>query len=374
MITGLNSLTSEQNLKINNTLSKIENVFRPFLPGKTIDPGISEELRSILKLLLKQDMTGYHGEGRVNVTILLSDIRGFTSLVEETSPDIIINLLNQYFSKMCTIIDRHHGKIDKFMGDSIMVLFGTSPTGDDDVLPALICAAEMQIAMDDLNSHFRQFGFPELYMGIGINTGEVTAGMIGSELHWEYTVIGDEVNLTSRIEAYSLRGQVLISQSTYDQTKKYIKTGDGVEVDVKGKKRPVILYELKTIEYPVRIDVPGREIRKSPRVNVLLPFYFQRITAKAVKSQTYQGIILDISYNGLMVELPKELKAFSEIKLSFNFYAINEQYTDIYAKVLNCWENKNDTFQCSLEFSSLGIDSAKGIKKCVHHLIQGDAV
>jgi len=368
-----NPFTSDQDSKIKNAVSKIETIFRPYLKKKTIDPSISKELRSMLSLFLQKDTASHHKAGKMNVTILISDIRGFTSLVEEIPSDVVIGLLNQYFASMCSIIKRHHGTIDKFMGDSIMVVFNTPETGKDDVLNALICASEMQLAMDDLNTHFRQFGLPDLYMGIGINTGMVMAGMIGSEFYWEYTVIGDAVNLASRIEAYSLRGQVLISQNTYDLTRKHIKVGSGVEVYVKGKRAPVVLYELKRIDHPFRIDLPRRELRRSPRVPVNLPFTFQCIIGKSIETQTHQGLVKDISYNGLRVEIPMELKIFSEIKFSLIFFVFNEKYTDIYAKVLRCWKKGKHTFHCSLEFSLFGKDAARGIKKFVQHMIQKDA-
>ena len=370
----LNSFTSEQDSKINLALSRIEKIFRPHLLKKTIDPVLSEELRILLSDFLQRDKSSRQKPGKTNVTILISDIRGFTSLVEEIPSDVVISLLNQYFATMCSIVSRHHGTIDKFMGDSIMVIFDTPETGKKDVLNALICASEMQIAMDDLNTHFKQFDFPELYMGIGINTGMVMAGMIGSEFYWEYTVIGDAVNIASRIEAYSLRGQVLISQKTYDLARQYVKVGDGIEVYVKGKREPVVLYELKRIEHPLRIDLPRRELRKSPRANVNLPFDFQCIKSKSIESKTYQGLVKDMSYNGLKVEIPGELEVLSEIKFSLNFYIFNEKYTDNYAKVLRCREKENGNFLCNLEFTQFGRGAARGIKKFVQHMIQSDAL
>jgi len=141
------------------------------------------------------------------VTIVLADLRGFTAISESFPPTAVLELLNRYLGRMSEIIFRHEGAIDKFMGDSIMVLFGAPNAHDDDVQRALACAVEMQLAMEEINDDNKRRGMPELFMGIGINTGTVMAGLLGSELYSEYTVIGDEVNLTSRIEAFSLRGQ-----------------------------------------------------------------------------------------------------------------------------------------------------------------------
>ncbi len=178
------------------------------------------------------------------VTIHISDLRGFTSVAEKYTALGMVELLNRYFERMSEIIIRHGGTIDKFMGDAIMVLFGAPIVRDDDIEAALACAIEMQIAMDDINGQNKAYGIAPLYMGIGINTGEVVVGHLGSTLHSEYTVIGDQVNLASRVEAHSLRGQILLSENTYLLARDFIETGDVNEVKVKGKKSSLRIYEL----------------------------------------------------------------------------------------------------------------------------------
>src|SRR5687767_12758656 len=117
---------------------------------------------------------------------------------------------------MSEIIVRHSGAIDKFMGDAIMVVFSANPGAPGtDAKHAAACAVEMQVAMDALNREHRAAQLPELYMGIGINTGTVLAGRIGSELYSAFTVIGEEVNIAARIEAFCLRGQILVSEATF---------------------------------------------------------------------------------------------------------------------------------------------------------------
>ena len=156
------------------------------------------------------------------VTILLSDLRGFTAMSENYSPSSIIELLNRYLTTMNEIIiTQYGGTIDKFMGDSVMALFGVSESKSDDIERALNCALDMQIAMDKINKTNRSMGLPNLFMGIGINSGKVIAGKVGSELRSEYTVIGDEVNLAARISAYSMRGQILISNNVFKKTKDF---------------------------------------------------------------------------------------------------------------------------------------------------------
>jgi adenylate cyclase len=123
---------------------------------------------------------------------------------------------------------------------------------------AVLTAVEMQIAMDEINRDNKQLGMPELFMGIGINTGVVMAGLLGSDLYSEYTVIGDEANLTSRIEAFSLRGQILVSQNTFERCRDFVKTSDPMQVHVKGKADPVSLREVLAIP-SLNVEVPRQE-------------------------------------------------------------------------------------------------------------------
>ena len=158
---------------------------------KTIDnKELNSKILDILNDAIKRDSI----TESIEVTILLSDLRGFTAMSENYTPTFVIELLNRYFTIMNKIIvTKYGGLIDKFMGDSIMVLFGAPKSKGNDAERAINCALEMQIAMDDINAANASIGLPNLYMGIGINTGKVVAGNIGSELHSEYTVIGDEV-------------------------------------------------------------------------------------------------------------------------------------------------------------------------------------
>src|SRR3954451_5418424 len=158
-----------------------------------------------------------------DVTILLADLRGFTSLSASHPAGIVLEVLNQCFVTTSETIGRHHGTIDKFAGDSIMAIFA-------DAREAVTCAVELQVAMHKLNAQHRRRKLPELYMGIGVNTGHVMAGLVGSELYSAYALTGEDVRLTSHIEAFILCGQVMTCQSTYSMTGDFASTGDGMEV------------------------------------------------------------------------------------------------------------------------------------------------
>jgi len=120
----------------------------------------------------------------------MGDLRGFTFFSEAHPAEVVLEVLNSYLIEMSRVVVRHGGMVDKFMGDSIMALFGAEKTGQGDVRGAVTCAVEMQIAMMALNARHKKSGMPPVFMGIGINTGLVTAGLFGSELYSVFSVVG----------------------------------------------------------------------------------------------------------------------------------------------------------------------------------------
>ena len=179
------------------------------------------------------------------VVIFFSDIRGFTSMSENMTPDAVAQLLGEYFNEMVEIVFRHGGTLDKFIGDAIMALWGAPLASEDDADKALRAAMDMQRALVPLNEHWKATGKPEIAIGIGINFGEVFAGNIGSEQRMEYTVLGDAVNTASRLCSNAGRGEIMISEPLF----KRLKTPPDVEarepIKVKGKAQPVPIYLAK---------------------------------------------------------------------------------------------------------------------------------
>lgn len=305
------------------------------------------------------------------VTILLADLRGFTSITAAYPAGVVIELLNRCFGNMSEIIVRHYGTIDKFMGDSIMVIFfGNPAVPGEDVRRALRCAIDMQIGMDWLNRRHKQTNMPELYMGIGINTGTVMAGILGSEVYSAYTVIGEDVNLASRIEAFSLRGQILISDGTFKFCGDFANTGEPMEVYVKGRSNRVRLREVLGIP-SLGVEVPRQEIRRSPRVEVKLPFSYQLLDNKIVIPQRTAGVILDIGYHGFLAELVnRKHDLYTELKIEIELPLVDYKAIDIYGRVVKIVE-RGDRFQFGLEFTSVTAETNSQIQLFVQMLIQG---
>ncbi len=183
------------------------------------------------------------GERR-RASILFADIRGFTSMSERLAPEEIVSMLNEYFTVMVDIIITHEGNLDKFIGDAMMAIFGAPLRHPDDPLRAVRTAVDMQRALLELNEERDRRGAEAIYIGIGIATGDVVAGNIGSEKRMEYSVIGDEVNLAARIQSKSGKQKILICPETFKAVQGEMKTIPLEPVMLKGKSHPVQIYEV----------------------------------------------------------------------------------------------------------------------------------
>lgn len=186
------------------------------------------------------------GGESLSVTILFTDIRSFTSISEQMDPQSLVSLLNEYFTEMVSIVMQENGVVDKYIGDAIMAVFGAPVPNASDPINAVRAAVRMRHALRGLNVRLSTRGMPVLRTGIGIHTGEVVAGNIGCDRRMEYTVIGDAVNLASRLETSTkeLGVDVLISEDTYELTKHVVEARPVREITVKGRQQPVKSYEV----------------------------------------------------------------------------------------------------------------------------------
>lgn len=187
---------------------------------------------------------------RTVVTILFVDIRNFTRISENLSPQDVTSILNEYFSAIEPVIGKYHGIVNKYMGDGVLAVFGEPIKDDNHALNAINCGVEITEKVKILREKLLKEGKPKIEIGIGINTGEVFAGNIGTEERLEYTVIGDNVNLAYRIESYNqiLRTSFLISQYTYEYVKDYVDVVKLSHVEIKGKSKPIDIYEVLKIK------------------------------------------------------------------------------------------------------------------------------
>jgi len=178
------------------------------------------------------------------VTIMMSDIRGFTTIAEQLAPNQVVTLINRYLAAMTDIIMSHQGTIDEFIGDAILAVFGAPQRRDDDADRAVKCAMAMQEAMQDINRQNREEGLPEIATGIALNTGPVIAGNIGSERRSKYGFVGHPMNVTSRIEDMTAGGDIMVSASTLEKLQANFKVGESRELNVKGIEQTVIVHQI----------------------------------------------------------------------------------------------------------------------------------
>ncbi len=216
-----------------NSEERVRHIFQKYVPPEIIDEVLKTKGE---KLLIGKKATA---------TILFSDIRSFTSISEKLSAEELVTSLNTYFNIMVSIIIEHKGTIDKFIGDAIMAIFGAPVLHADDPLQAVLTSLSMLDSLKSFNRNQTAAGKPPFKIGIGLNTGEVVIGNIGSQQKLDYTCIGDTVNLASRLEGLTkLYGApIIISEYTYKECNSEIMAREIDSVRVKGKVKPVKIYE-----------------------------------------------------------------------------------------------------------------------------------
>lgn len=213
---------------------RIMKLFQKYVPENVVLQALQEAEGSI-----------FEGESRI-ISVLFSDIRNFTSIAERVDPKVIVAALNEYFSIMTDCVKQYKGTVNKFLGDGMLAIFGAPVSYLDNQDNAVYCALEMVRKLEVFNDRFAEKLGGPISIGIGIDTGEVIAGNIGSEERVEYTVIGDTVNTSSRIESLTKQkpNSILISESTYHNVKDIVVTVPWEPIEVKGKAEKLQVYEL----------------------------------------------------------------------------------------------------------------------------------
>jgi HD-GYP domain-containing protein (c-di-GMP phosphodiesterase class II) len=219
----------------NSKLSNLRYAFSRYVSHQLVDG-----------ILSNPDEIKLGGERR-KVSILFADIRGFTSMAERMKPEEVVDLLNTYLSALSEIIFRFEGTLDKYIGDCVMAVFGAPISHYNDAERATITAIEMQRYVDEINSKRKKKGLPEVEVGVGLSTGYVISGNMGSVDRMDYTVIGDVVNIAARLEGIAGRGQILITKDVYEEVKYVVEAVFLDSINVKGRAEPVEVYEVKDL-------------------------------------------------------------------------------------------------------------------------------
>jgi len=250
------------------------------------------------------------GGVKTGVTLLMTDLRGFSNIAEPMDPARVVTLLNHYLGAMTSVIQRHDGTIDEFIGDAILVVFNAPLPQADHARRALRCAVEMQREMDAVNAWNQANGLPTLGMGIGVHTGDVVVGNIGSPQRQKYGVVGATVNLAARVESYTVGGQVLATEAVV------VAAGEGLEIGGEHQVFP------KGASQPLRLlDVQGvGELRLPQRLSTLRPIAplevrIRPLIGKDLSPDATEGTLHALSADEGLLRCPLELTLWQNLAL-----------------------------------------------------------
>jgi len=283
-------------------------------------------------LLSSPEALGLGGESR-RITVMMTDLRGFTALSERLAPHEVVRLLNHYFEYMVEICQRHNGTINEIIGDGLLVFFGAPMRSDSHERQAIACALEMQLAMEQVNRESAAMGLPALEMGIGLNSGEVVVGNIGSSKRAKYAAVGSDVNLTARIESYTVGGEILVSNAVLSRAGEGVEVVESRQVSPKGVKEPMTIYSIGALRGADQTLVLARQEEAFRELATPLEVLFTALEGKHMGEAKQSARIIALSAQSALltdcVEPPERLT-----NLMLNLTHATWQGRDIYAKVM----------------------------------------
>ena len=311
---------------------------------------VSEEVAaSILQSPEGLEMGGEERE----VTILMSDLRGFTALAARLAPHEVIEFLNLYLEAMVDVISRYEGTIDEIIGDAVLVIFGAPLALADHAAKAVACGLAMQLAMAEVNRRLTAKGAAALEMGIGIHTGRVIVGNIGSLRRTKYAAVGSNVNLAGRIESFTTGGQLLISESTREQIQSPLRIVGQFQVEPKGANHSLQLHEVTSIGEPFNLSLPERSDALCPLPQPL-PITFTVLEEKFLGRTVHEARLAALSESEAGIESALSLAPLSNLKLELKPMAGANPGGEIYAKVIGPVAGASS--QTRIRFTSLSPD------------------
>ena len=265
------------------------------------------------------------GGQKKELTIMMSDLRGFTQLCEQMEPTELLRMLNHYFDEMYREISRYGGCLIEFLGDGMLIVFGAPRASETHASDAVAAALSMQKRMEQVNRWNRENGFALLAMGIGIHTAEVIVGNIGSEQRTKYGVMGAPVNLAGRIESYTTGGQVLISPDTRATIREELRINREMTVSPKGVKGEITLYDVGAIgaPYGISLEVTSGEMKPLASPTEIM---FFGLDGKHVDDRSVKGRIFGLSEDCALLTTDVPLQLYANICIDIG--------QDLYAKVV----------------------------------------
>jgi len=282
------------------------------------------------------------GEKR-NLSIMMADLRGFTSIGERLPAETVVKMINIFLGRMTEVIQQHQGTIDEFIGDAILTIFGAPVHREDYAVRAVRCALEMQLAMQDVNREYLALGYPVVEMGIGIHTGEVIVGNIGSKKRTKYGVVGRVVNTTSRIESYTIGGQILVSDSTRIACQDLLRIDGQMEVMPKGLTEPITIYDVGGLagEQPIALAECGND--EPMHLETPLDVQLMPLSGKHL-GEAFSGQIIGLGRREMEITATQTCGDYSNLKITIMDAAERNLTENIYAKVIRQLESDQPAF------------------------------
>lgn len=332
----------DQTRALNKHLEKANQFIR-----KTFGRYLSDEV--VDTILESPNGLSLGGEKRT-VSIMMTDLRGFTAIAEHLPAESVVNMINLYFEVVTEIIFKYQGTIDNFIGDAILAVFGAPTQREDDAQRAVACALEMQLAMKEVNKRNRDAGYPEIAMGIGINTGWVVVGNIGSHKRTQYSVIGHPVNIASRIESYTVGGQILISESTLNACGSILRIDDQIEVKPKGIKEPIVITEVGGIGDKFNIFMPEKVLIELIELKKPLNIKFTIFAGKHISDKSHKGKIVKLVTKMAEIKTKVAVEKLTNLKIVLYNKTGSKVTTDLYAKVTEVLSESPSKFRVAFTF------------------------
>jgi len=294
----------------------------------------------VAKAILESPEGSQIGGAKRDVTTIMTDLRGFTSIGERLPAEDVVTILNIYLETMTDIILKYKGTIVAFIGDAILIIFGAPIARKDDVQRAVACTVEMQQAMQAVNTRCRDMGYPEIQQGIGVNTGKVIVGNIGSEKQMKYDCIGRNVNLASRIESYTVGGQILISESTKAACAATLRIDGRNEVFPKGFRQPIMIYDVGGIGGDFNVYLEPRKTAKLLKPEHPIKTEFNIFKGKEAGTYVYGGTIVSLNRQEAQLRSDAPMNTLDNLKMTL-FDPNNRAITaELFAKVTGIPEKK----------------------------------
>ena len=273
------------------------------------------------------------GGERRSVTIMMTDLRGFTALSERLEPEQVVQMLNVYFEVMVEVVLKYNGNINEIIGDALLIIFGAPQEMPDRAQRAIACAIEMQNAMAEVNGQSRSQGLPELEMGIGLNETEVIVGNIGSTKRSKYAVVGSGVNMTSRIESYTVGGQILISESVRQEAGDILRIDTQRDVRPKGSETFLRIYEVGGIAGRFNLALEEKELLLVTLVRQI-PLRYTVLEGKDIGKKGLEGFVVRLSRNRAEITLSTPVEMMTNLKMNLGDVDEKLSARDFYGKVI----------------------------------------